>query len=120
MSLYAVLAAYKQNRIIENAERALHFSAEVNVSGSIEKNKLALFDGEFRLPGKNRNASVPFSDIKIHEGILMVNPTELPYHARLVQKCFRERRFARINMRQYSQSDFFLFIYHNVLSFLIA
>ena len=122
VTLHAVRAADDQYRRVQHGERPLRFAGEVHVTGRIEQRHGAVFPREPRLLGKDRDAALPLLRIGVEKGVGVINSAEPPQLAGGIEHRFGERRFSRVHVGEYAetQRSFFgvFLVRHTASSFL--
>ena len=107
MALHAVRAADDKDRVVEHLQGALRFGGEIDVARRIEQRDVRAAAVEHRLLGKDGDAALAFECFGIQKGIAVIDAAERAQCARGIQKALGEGRFARVDMGEYPDGEFF-------------
>ena len=91
--------AVEGDRTVENAERTLHLSREVHVSGSINQREAVLPPRHAGRGGLNRDAALLFLNHEVHRRRAIVHFADLVVLARIVEDSLGCRGLAAVNVR---------------------
>ena len=105
MALHAFGAGHDEHRIIQHRQCALHLRRKIDVPGCIDKEIFIFPMMEYRLVGKDRNAALFLQRMRIQKRILMIDAPHRSQAVRMVKQRLRKCGLARIDVRQYAQSD---------------
>jgi len=100
MPLHARRAAHDQHGAVEHLQRPLHLGGKIDVAGGIEQRQRAARQGQDGLLGKDRDAAAALLRVGIEKRIPVVDAPEGADDARLIEHGLRQRRLARVHMRE--------------------
>ena len=100
MPLHARRAAHDQHGAVEHLQRPLHLGGKIDVAGGIEQHQRAARQGQDGLLGKDRDAAAALLRVGIEKRIPVVDAPEGADDARLIEHGLRQRRLARVHMRE--------------------
>ena len=98
LRLHAADRAVESHGAVENAERTLHLSREVDVSGSVDQRQAVVAPLNARRGGLNRDAALLLLHHEVHRRGAVMHLADLVVLARIVEDTLRGGRLATVDV----------------------